>query len=50
MPAAEKLKLAEAWPTLRAAQQVAAHERTVQAMKQTEAAKVVQCPTLKPGM
>jgi Ti-type conjugative transfer relaxase TraA len=50
MPAAEKLKLAEAWPTLRAAQQVAAHERTVQAMKQTEAAKVVQRPTLKPGM
>ena len=50
MSAAQKLKLAEAWPVLRAAQQVAAHERTVQAMKQAETAKLVQRPTLKPGM
>ena len=50
MPAAQKLKLAEAWPTLRAAQQLATHERTVQAMKQAETAKLVQRPTLKPGM
>ena len=50
MPSAQKLKLAEAWPTLRAAQQLAAHERTVQAMKQADTAKLVQRPTLKPGM
>jgi hypothetical protein len=49
MPDAQKLKLAEAWPTLRAAQQLAAHERTVQAMKQAETARLVQRPTLKPG-
>jgi hypothetical protein len=29
LPAAQKVRLAEAWPTLRAAQQLAAHERTV---------------------
>ncbi|MBZ9994089.1 Ti-type conjugative transfer relaxase TraA [Mesorhizobium sp. BH1-1-4] len=49
MPAADKMKLAEAWPTLRAAQQLAAHERSVQAIKQAETAKLVQRPTLKPG-
>ncbi|TPJ52473.1 Ti-type conjugative transfer relaxase TraA [Mesorhizobium sp. B2-6-4] len=50
MPAAEKKKLAEAWPTLRAAQQLAAYERSVQAMKQAETAKLVQRPTLKSGL
>jgi len=50
LPAAQKLKLAEAWPTLRAAQQLAAHERTVQAMKQAETAKLIQRPVLKPGI
>lgn len=49
MPADQKLKLAKAWPTLRAAQQLAAHERTVQAMKQAETAKLVQRLTLKSG-
>ncbi|KQU95489.1 Dtr system oriT relaxase [Mesorhizobium sp. Root102] len=50
MPDAQKLKLAEAWPTLRTAQQLAAHERTLQAMKQAETAKPVQRPTLKHGL
>ena len=36
MPAAEKQKLAEAWPVMRAAQQLAAHERTAEALKQSE--------------
>lgn len=49
LPVDQKTKLAEAWPTLRAAQQLAAHERSVQAMKQAETAKHVQRPTLKPG-
>jgi Ti-type conjugative transfer relaxase TraA len=49
MPAVQKMKLAEAWPMLRAAQQIATHERTVQAMKRAETAKRAQRPTLKPG-
>lgn len=50
MPADQKLKLAEAWPTLRAAQQLAGHERNVQALKQAQTAKRVQRPILKPGI
>ncbi|MNL88852.1 hypothetical protein D3C87_2188290 [compost metagenome] len=34
---AEQQKLASAWPAMRTAQQLAAHERTVEALKQTEA-------------
>jgi Ti-type conjugative transfer relaxase TraA len=34
---ADQLKLAAAWPTMRTAQQLAAHERTTEALKQTEA-------------
>jgi Ti-type conjugative transfer relaxase TraA len=50
LPAAEKRNLAEAWPMLRAAQQLAAHERTAQAMKQAGAVTLSKRPTLKPGM
>ena len=39
---AEQQKLASAWPTIRAAQQLAAHERTVEALKQTEALRQTQ--------
>jgi hypothetical protein len=49
MPADQKLKLSEAWPMLCAAQQIAAHERTMQAMKQAQPAKLAPRPTLKPG-
>ncbi|RWF84099.1 MAG: Ti-type conjugative transfer relaxase TraA [Mesorhizobium sp.] len=42
MPAAEKHKLAEAWPVMRAAQQLAAHERTVEALKQSEDLRLSQ--------
>ncbi len=48
-PPTQRMKLAEAWPTLRAAQQLAAHERTVQAMKQAEIANLVRRAALKPG-
>jgi len=48
MSAVEKTKLAQAWPTLRTAQQVAAHERTVRAMSQAETAKAIQGPVRKP--
>jgi hypothetical protein len=48
MPAVQKMKLAEAWPTLRAAQQLAAHERTMHAMKRAESVNLVQRPALKP--
>jgi Ti-type conjugative transfer relaxase TraA len=34
---AEQQQLASAWPTMRAAQQLAAHERTLTALKETEA-------------
>ena len=40
-PAAQQ-KLASAWPTMRAAQQLAAHERTVAALKETEALRQTQ--------
>jgi Ti-type conjugative transfer relaxase TraA len=49
LPAPQKLQLAEAWPTIRAAQQLAAHERTTQARKQAETAKLSQHTVLKPG-
>jgi hypothetical protein len=39
---AEQHKLALAWPTMRTAQQLAAHERTVEALKQTEALRQTQ--------
>jgi Ti-type conjugative transfer relaxase TraA len=39
---AEQKKLASAWPTMRAAQQLAAHERTVAALKETEALRQTQ--------
>jgi Ti-type conjugative transfer relaxase TraA len=38
----EQQKLASAWPTMRAAQQLAAHERTVEALKQTAALRQTQ--------
>ena len=37
LPAAEREKLATAWPIMRTAQRLTAHERTVQALKETEA-------------
>jgi Ti-type conjugative transfer relaxase TraA len=39
---AEQQKLASAWRTMRAAQQLAAHERTVTALKETEALRQTQ--------
>ncbi|MBB6469410.1 Ti-type conjugative transfer relaxase TraA [Aminobacter lissarensis] len=42
MPAAEKQKLAEAWPVMRAGQQLAAHERTTEALKQSENLRLSQ--------
>ena len=42
MPAAEKQKLAEAWPVMRTAQQLAAHERTTEALKQSEDLRLSQ--------
>lgn len=42
MPVAEKQKLAEAWPVMRAAQQLAAHERTTEALKQSENLRLSQ--------
>lgn len=42
MAPAEKQKLAEAWPVMRAAQQLAAHERTTEAMKQSEDLRLSQ--------
>lgn len=39
---AEQQKLASAWPTMRTAQQLAAHERTVAALKETEALRQTQ--------
>jgi hypothetical protein len=49
MPPGEKLKLASAWPLMRAGQQLAAHEGTVQALKETEALRQSQrqSPVLK---
>lgn len=42
LPEAEKQKLAEAWPVMRAAQQLAAHERTTEALKQSENLRLSQ--------
>ena len=42
LPAAEREKLVTAWPMMRTAQQLAAHERTVQALKETEALRQSQ--------
>ena len=42
MAPAEREKLASAWPLLRAGQQLAAHERTTQALKETEALRQSQ--------
>jgi hypothetical protein len=39
---AEQQKLASAWPTMRAAQRLATHERTVAALEQTEALRHTQ--------
>jgi hypothetical protein len=49
MAPTDRQKLAEAWPVMRAAQQLAAHERTVEALKQTESLRMSQrqTPALK---
>lgn len=41
----EKERLKEAWPVLRTAQQLAAHERTVQSLKQAEDIRLTQRPS-----
>ncbi|MCJ7997523.1 Ti-type conjugative transfer relaxase TraA [Rhizobium cremeum] len=45
----EKVRLKEAWPVMRTAQQLAAHERTVQSLKQAEDLRLTQrqSPVLK---
>lgn len=45
----EKARLQEAWPVMRTAQQLAAHERTVQSLKQAEDLRLTQrqSPVLK---
>lgn len=49
MALTDRQKLAEVWPVMRAAQQLAAHERTVEALKQTEELRLSQrqSPALK---
>ena len=42
LPAPEREKLAAAWPIMRAGQQLAAHQRTVEALKETEALRQAQ--------
>ncbi|MGY6709510.1 MAG: BID domain-containing protein, partial [Rhizobiaceae bacterium] len=42
LPAPGREKLAAAWPIIRAGQQLAAHERTVEAIKETEALREAQ--------
>ena len=42
MSPGEREKLKSAWPTMRAGQQVVAHERTQQALKQSEAMRQTQ--------
>ena len=42
LPEAEKQKLAEAWPVMRTAQQLSAHERTTEALKQSEDLRLAQ--------
>jgi ABC-type multidrug transport system ATPase subunit len=41
----EKERLKEAWPVLRTAQQLAAHERTVQSLRQAEDIRLTQRPS-----
>ncbi|MGE0281104.1 MAG: Ti-type conjugative transfer relaxase TraA [Rhizobiaceae bacterium] len=43
----DKVKLAEAWPTLRAIQQVTTHEKSVNALKQAETVRLTQSSALK---
>lgn len=45
----DKVKLAEAWPTLRAVQQFTTHEKSVNALKHAEAARLTQSSALKAG-
>ncbi|WP_108461686.1 Ti-type conjugative transfer relaxase TraA [Devosia naphthalenivorans] len=49
LPPGEREKLVAAWPIMRAGQQLAAHERTTQALKETEALRQSQrqSPVLK---
>ncbi|CAH1648055.1 Ti-type conjugative transfer relaxase TraA [Chelatococcus asaccharovorans] len=42
MALAEKHQLVEAWPVMRAAQQLAAHQRTAEALKQSETLRMAQ--------
>lgn len=42
MSPGERQKLASAWPMMRAGQQLAAHERTTQALKEAEALRQTQ--------
>lgn len=42
VPAADREKLAAAWPIMRTGQQLAAHERTMKALKETEALRQSQ--------
>ena len=50
MSPGDREKLSTAWPTMRAGQQLAAHERTQQALKQSEAMRQTQTKSqgLKP--
>ncbi|RUW96006.1 Dtr system oriT relaxase, partial [Mesorhizobium sp. M2A.F.Ca.ET.037.01.1.1] len=41
----ERQKLADAWPAMRTAQQLAAHERTAETLKQTEGLRQTQRQT-----
>lgn len=41
----QKERLKQAWPVMRAAQQLAAHERTVQSLKQSEELRLIQSQT-----
>lgn len=50
LSSADKIKLAEAWSTLRAVQQVTTHEKSVNALKQAETAKLAQRSFLKAGL
>ncbi|GLS35009.1 conjugal transfer protein TraA [Mesorhizobium tianshanense] len=49
LAAGERQKLADAWPVMRTAQQLAAHERTAETLKQTESLRQTQrqTPVLK---
>jgi Ti-type conjugative transfer relaxase TraA len=50
MPSAQKLKLAEVWPMLRAVQQLAAYERSLQALREAETAKLARGSSVKPEL